>query len=303
MDWEQLRFFLELARAGRLVIAARRMGVDHTTVARKVQALEKGLGRPLFLREHEGYKLTEAGRALLPQVEAMESAFIGISDSLPDLGEQLSGHVRIGATEGYSTLLLAEQLAELGVRYPHLKVDLLALPRAVQLSRNEADIVITLERPERGPFIITRLTDYRLQLYASADYLAQHAPITHRDQLSGHRFVTYVDDLLFSKELIFLDELIKTSEVNLRSTSVLAQQQAVAAGAGLAILPTFAARREPRLREVLAEEVGFTRTFWMLMPIELKDIARMRTAWNFLREQAALQQEILLPPIRQKAGV
>ena len=269
MDWEQLRFFLELARAGRLVIAARRMGVDHTTVSRKVQALEKDLGRPLFLREHEGYKLTEAGRALLPQVEAMESAFVGISDSLPDLGEQLSGHVRIGATEGYGTVLLAEQLAELGRRFPHLKVDLLALPRAVQLSRNEADIVITLERPERGPFIITRLTDYTLHLYGSEAYLAQHPEITHRDQLREHRFVSYVEDLLFSKELNFLDELVKSNSANLRSTSILAQQHAVLAGAGLAILPTFAAHNEPRLRRVLAGDVSFTRTFWMLMPIEL----------------------------------
>lgn len=295
MDWEQLRFFLELARAGRLVIAARRMGVDHTTVSRKIQALEKDLGRPLFLREYEGYKLTETGRALLPQVEAMESAFVGISDSLPKLGEQLSGHVRIGATEGYSTLLLAEQLAQLGQRFPHLKIDLLALPRAVQLSRNEADIVITLERPERGPFIITRLTDYALNLYASVDYLAQHPEITRREQLREHRFVSYVDDLLFSKELIFLDELVKPSTVHLRSTSVLAQQQSVVAGAGLAILPAFSASQEPCLRRVLAEEVSFTRTFWMLMPIELKDIARMRTVWNFLREQAAAHQAVLLP--------
>ena len=101
--------------------------------------------------------------------------------------------------------------------------------------------------------------------------------------------------MLFSKELLFLDELVKPSTANLRSTSILAQQQAVAAGAGLAILPAFAAAKEPRLRRVLADEVSFTRTFWMLMPIELKDIARMRTAWNFLREQAATQQHILLP--------
>lgn len=300
MDWEQLRFFLELTRAGRLVIAARRMGVDHTTVSRKIQALEKSLGQSLFLREHEGYKLTEAGRALLPQVEAMESAFVGISDSLPNLTEQLSGHVRIGATEGYSTLLLAEQLAGLGQRYPHLKIDLLALPRAVQLSRNEADIVITLERPERGPFIITRLTDYALHLYASEDYLAQHPKITEREQLREHRFVSYVDDLLFSKELMFLDQLVKPIKSNLRSTSILAQQQAVAAGAGLAILPAFAACTDPRLRRVLADEVSFTRTFWMLMPIELKDIARMRTVWNFLREQAATQQDVLLPSDQER---
>ncbi len=164
----------------------------------------------------------------------------------------------------------------------------------MQLSRNEADIVITLERPERGPFIITRLTDYVLHLYAAKDYLAKHPPITQREQLKNHAFVTYVDDLLFSKELVFLDELVKPLTSSLRSTSVLAQQQAVAAGAGLAILPAFAANQDPRLVRVLADEVTFTRTFWMLMPIELKDIARMRATWNFLREQAAEQQSILM---------
>lgn len=296
MDWDQLRFFLELARAGRLVIAARRLEVDHTTVSRKIQALEKKIGMALFLREPDGYKLTEAGRNLLPQVEAMESAYVGIAQSLtPGSDQQLSGLVRIGATEGYGSAILASQLTRLSQRHPDLKVELLAVPRALQLSRNEADIVITLERPERGPFIITRLTDYSLRLYASHDYLAQHAPIHQREQLKGHSFVSYVDDLLYSKELLFLDEVVKPARTPLRSTSILAQQQMVAAGAGLAILPAFAADQNRALVAVLPDTIRFTRTFWMLMPIELKDIARMRTTWNFLREQAARLQSTLLP--------
>lgn len=294
MDWDQLRFFLELARAGRLVIAARRMGVDHTTVSRKVQALEKALGIPLFLREPDGYKLTEAGRSLLVQAEAMESAFVGISQSLAD-SQPLSGQVRVGTTEGYGSMILAAQLSRLSHRHPDLKIDLLALPRALQLSRNEADIVITLERPERGPFIITRLTDYVLRLYASHTYLAQHTPIRSRQQLKGHSFVSYVDDLLYSKELLLLDEVVKPARTNLRSTSILAQQQAVAAGAGLAILPAFAADQNSALVPVLPDTIRFTRTFWMLMPIELKDIARIRTTWDFLREQAAEMQSAMLP--------
>lgn len=294
MDWDYLRFFLELARAGRLVIAARRLAVDHTTVSRRIQALEKSLGRALFLREPDGYKLTEAGRELLPQAEAMESAYVAIASAMPNREEKLSGQVRIGATEGYGTLLLAPQLAHLAMRYPHLKIDLLALPRAVQLSRNEADIVVTLERPERGPFIITRLTNYVLRLYATPEYLAQHQPITKKEDLLEHHFVSYVDDLLFSKELFFLDGLAKNTLVNWRSTSVLAQQEAVAAGAGIAILPAFAAQKDPRLVQVLAGEIEFTRTFWMLMPTELKDIARMRSTWKFLREQAEKLQDQLL---------
>ena len=294
MDWDNLRYFLELSRAGKLTAAARRLGVDHTTVSRRVQALEKSMDTPLFVRAAAGYSLTEAGRTLLPQAEAMESAFSAIEQARAGQQDSLSGQVRIGATEGYGSVMLAPQLAELTRRYPNLGIDLLAVPRMVQLSRREADIVITLERPERGPFIITRLTDYVLKLYASASYLEQHPPIWHREDLRDHAFVSYIDDLLYSKELLYLDEIGKPRHVALRSTSILAQQQATSAGAGIAILPSFAADADPRLRRVLGEQIEFTRTFWMLMPIELKDIARMKTTWNFLREMAQANQALLL---------
>ncbi|MBS3805396.1 MAG: LysR family transcriptional regulator [Oleiphilaceae bacterium] len=295
MDWNNLRYFLELSRAGRLTTAARRLGVDHTTVSRRIQMLEKNLGVQLFLRENSGYTLTEAGRSLVPQVELMESASVGIEQTLPDPFDKLSGHVRIGVTEGYGTTLLAPQLTEFCRRYPNLHIDLLALPRALRLSRHEADIAITLERPERGPYIITKLTDYVLQLYAGREYLSQHPEIRSRADLKEHRFVSYVDDLVYSKELLFLDELAGSEDVSLRSTSILAQQEAVAAGAGLAILPAFAADRDPRLVPVLQDQVRFVRTFWMLMPIELKNIARVRLTWDFLRTMAKNSQARLSP--------
>lgn len=286
MDWDNLKFFLELSRAGKLTAAARRMGVDHTTVSRRIHALEKNLGLTLFIREQTGYSLTEAGRQLLPHVEQMESASVRIEQSLPDADEQLSGQVRIGATEGYGTVMLSRELGQLTGRYPHLHVDLLAMPRALRLSRHEADIVITLERPERGPFIITKLTDYVLRLYASRDYLERHGPIRQRSQLGKHRFVSYVDDMVFSRELLFLDEIAGSGEVSIRSTSVLAQQEAIATGAGIGILPAFSADTDPRLQVVLPDQIRFVRTFWMLMPEELRHIARMRVTWDFLRERA-----------------
>ncbi len=251
------------------------------------------MDRQLFIRAKAGYRLAEAGRELLAQAEAMESAIASIEQ--PSLtADKLSGQVRIGATEGYGTLMLAGQLASLTRDYPHLGVDLLAVPRSVRLARHEADIVITLERPERGPYVITKLTDYVLRLYASEAYLAAHPPIRNRDDLSGHVFVSYIEDLLYSKELYFLDEIVRPRQHSLRSTSIMAQQEAVAAGAGLAILPAFSARKEPRLREVLVEDIEFTRTFWMLMPVENKDLARMRVCWDFLREVAGNSHDIMM---------
>ena len=290
MDWDNLRYFLELARAGTLQSAARRLEVDHTTVARRIQALEKQVGSPLFTREAGGHRLTEAGRRLQPQVEAMENAFRSVESATPPSPEGLSGVVRIGATEGFGTVVLAPQLALFARQHPNLVIDLLAMPRLVHLSRREADIVISLERPARGPVVVTKLTDYTLRLYASKAYLAQHGAIKSRDDLRGHSFISYVDDLLFSKELQFLDGLYKPDAFALRSTSILAQHRAVAAGAGIAVLPAFIAEADAQLQRVLPSQANFTRTFWMSMPAETKHLARMQTVWNFLKDTAESQK-------------
>lgn len=296
MDWNNLRFFLELARAGTLHAAARRLEVDHTTVARRIRALEQATGTPLFAREADGHRLSEAGRRLLPQVEAMEAAFRQVERSAPLAADEgLAGLVRIGVTEGFGTLMLAPALARYALAHPRLVIDLLALPRLVHLSRREADIVISLERPARGPVVVTKLTDYSLHLYASRDYLKGRPRVAAATDLAGHSFVSYVDDLLFSKELQILDELHRPEAFALRSTSVLAQYEAVAAGAGIAVLPAFVAVRDRRLVRLLPE-TRFTRTFWMSMPQEAKQLARMQAVWGFLRRIADDEQERLLVP-------
>lgn len=295
MDWDNLRYFLELARAGTLVGAARRLGVDHTTVARRIQGLEKDMGAALFAREAAGHRLTEAGRHLQPQVEAMERAFRAVESAAPSSDEGLAGLVRIGATEGFGTVVLAPQLALFAKAHPRLVIDVLAMPRLVQLSRREADIVISLERPVRGSVVVSRLTDYVLELYASVSYLEQQGPIVSRDDLKGHSFISYVDDLLFSKELQYLNELHRPDRFALRSTSILAQYQATVAGAGIAVLPTFIAGNNPALRRVLPGQASFTRTFWMSMPSETRHVARIQAVWEFVRQTVQAQQPVLLP--------
>ena len=295
MDWDHLRYFLELARASTLAAAARRLGVEHIIVARRIQALEKQLGTPLFAREAAGHRLTEAGRHLLPAVEAMEAAALGVERATPVAGGGPSGLVRVGVTEGFGTLILAQHLAQLTQRYPQLSIDLLALPRLLHLSRREADIVISLERPKRGAVIVTKLADYSLHLYGQREYLARRPLVTRREDLRHHDFISYVDDLLFTKELQFIDQLYPPERFALRSTSVSAQYEAVRAGAGLAVLPAFLADRDPILARVLPQEARFTRTFWMSMPGEAKHLARMQAVWGFLKEVGQQESGRLMP--------
>ncbi len=303
MDWDNLRYFLEVARTGTLAAAARRTGVEHTTVARRIQALEKQMGAPLFAREAAGHRLTEAGRQLLPAVEAMETAVLGVERHSPANAASSgpTGLVRVGATEGFGTLILAPHLARLTLAHPGLSIDLLAVPRMLHLSRREADIVISLERPKRGAVIVTKLADYTLRLYGQREYLARRPLITKAEDLRHHAFISYVDDLLFSKELQFLDQLHQPERFALRSTSVTAQYEAVRAGAGLAVLPAFMADRDPILARVLPSQAEFTRTFWMSMPAEAKHLARVQAVWGLLKEVGQREAAVLVPGAARNA--
>lgn len=289
VDWDHLRYFLILARAKTLTNAARIMGVEHSTVARRIQALEQSLGMQLFKREATGYELTIEGLALIPRVEQMEQSFLQIEKPNP-----LQGRVRIGAPEGFGTAFLAQLLAEFSQHYPLLTIDLIPVPKTIRLSHREADIVISIERPKSGPFIITRLTNYSLKLYGSQHYLQHNSPIRRVEDLSEHRFVDYIDDLVYSSALYRLERLPLQLTACFRSNSILAQQIAVSAGAGLAILPRFIAVDQPELQEVLSEDVNFTHTFWMLTLVDLQHEPKIKLVWDFLRKQADLQQELLM---------
>ena len=290
VDWDHLQFFLVLARAKTLTNAARIIGVEHSTVSRRIQALELALGIPLFRREATGYELTMEGLALVPRVEQMEQAFLQIEK--PNL--PLQGHVRIGTPEGFGTAFLAQLLAELSKQYPLLTIDLIPVPKMIKLSHREADIVISIDRPKSGPYIITRLTDYCLKIYGSKGYLESTQAIKKLEDLKNHQFVNYIDDLIYSPELYCLERLPLQLNANFRSSSILAQQVAVSAGAGLAILPKFLAENKPELKQVLQDEVRFIHTFWMLTLVDLQHEPRIKLVWDFLRTQADKYQNLLM---------
>lgn len=290
VDWDHLRFFLVLARAKTLTNAARLIGVEHSTVARRIQALEQNLGTQLFKREATGYELTAEGAALVPRVEQMEQSFLQIDKP----HNPLQGRIRIGAPEGFGTAFLARLLAEFSQHYPLLTIDLIPVPRMIKLSHREADIVISIDRPKSGPYIITRLSNYCLRLYGSTSYLLQNPKISRLEDLTQHRFVDYIDDLVYSSALYCLERLPLQLTACFRSNSILAQQIAVSAGAGLAILPRFIAKDKPELEEVLSEKVNFTHTFWMLTLVDLQHEPKIKLVWDFLRKQANIQQDLLM---------
>ena len=144
-DWDDLRFFLAVARSGRLTAAARRLGADHATVSRRITSLEESLKAKLFERRPQGYTLTAHGERLLAKAESMETEALAIQSDIGGADMALSGTVRIGAPDGFGTYFLAPRLASLSKAYPGLELQLIAMPRLLSLSKREADVAITLE--------------------------------------------------------------------------------------------------------------------------------------------------------------
>ncbi len=287
-EWTDLRFFLELARAGTLSGASRRLDVEHTTVARRIDRLEKELGSTLFDRSREGYELTEMGHALLPHAEAMEGAALAAAEQLGGAEVAAHGVVRLGVPEVFGVKVVAPLLAGLLDTNPDLSIDLLALPSFANLANREADLGVMLDPPTTGRYMVTRLASFRFYLYASPGYLAKHPPIREQADLAKHYFVDYVQDRLASRELSYMGELGFTPRRRLCCSGMTAQIQAASLGMGLMMAPPYAVPDDGRLVKVLP---GFyaERSFWLAAPTDLYRLRRVKVVWNLLRDYANSQ--------------
>ncbi len=281
-NWNDLRAFLAVARTGRLSVAATRLEADHTTVGRRIAALEAELGARLFDRTPGGHVLTPHGERLMPMAEGIESLAVRAAGELGEADQALTGAVRIGAPEGFGSHVIAPLLATLADRHPELDIQLVAMPGLVNLTKREADIAVTLSAPREGRVISRRLTDYRLSLYAAPTYLETRPPIRTRADMSGHRFIGYIDDLLYAPELDYMDAPDVEVTVRLQSSSLFAQLQAAKAGAGLCVLPDFIAAREPGVVRVLPEAVRLDRSLWLVTHADLRRLARIRVVTSLI---------------------
>jgi DNA-binding transcriptional LysR family regulator len=279
MNWDNVRVFLAVARAGQFVAGARRLHLDHATASRRVAALEAALGAKLFDRRTTGATLTSAGERFLAAAEQMESAFLHAQGEVSALDVELSGDVRIGAPDGFSTYYLAEALGPFIARNPALRVQLLPLPRLTPLARREVDIVIGLDKPESGRFAARKLTDYTLGLYASAAYLAAHGP--PGPDFSGHRLIGYVEEYAFSSALDYVRELFGGAPTQFECASAVTQLEAARAGVGLTVAHDFIARRFPDLERVRPERSA-ARTYWIVTHEDTRGLGRIRAAHDHI---------------------
>jgi DNA-binding transcriptional LysR family regulator len=283
MDWSKLQTFIVLARSVNLERASRTLGIDGTTVSRKIRALELELGHTLFERTRDGQVLTAEGRRLFTHAERMERAAIEFEQGAGSADAE-KGLVRVSAAEGFGTRFVAPRLRDFAVDHPNIAIDLFANSGFLNPSRKEADIALLLAQPRKGPLKTRRLTDYGLGLYMAVNI--EEAP-------ENVALIGYIPDFIYAPELNYLDELSLGREPSLRSSSINAQREMIAAGAGFGVLPCFMGDTDDRLRRIYPEK-SIRRTFWLAVHQDVSLLPRVRLFIDWLVTVASKEQALLL---------
>ena len=296
LNWNDLRYFLEVARKGRLLTAAKNLGVNHTTVSRRLTALEDSLQIKLFEQDENGFHLTSLGESILPLAQQIEDVTELAKERVQFSGQTLSGNLRIGAPDGFGNSFLAEKITKFTNENPDISIKLLPVPLTHNLLKRDVDLAITLEPSDRKDILGKKITDYRLYLYTSRDYVEKHKiNITDLEEIKKHPFAGYIPDILYTDQLDFNGLISDDLNETFQGSTVMSQYQFIAAGGGFGVLPYFMVSGDPRFMKVLPEEIFFTRTYWLLIPIDLHRLASVRALEKIILSLVKENVHLFLP--------
>jgi DNA-binding transcriptional LysR family regulator len=278
LDWGDLRFFLELARTGSLSAAARRLGVDRNTVARRVAALEQGLAMVLFDRGPQGWSPSPAGRELEALAGQVESDVLALARHADARDRAVSGTVRLTTPSHLASHLFVPALGALRQRHPGLLLELAADQRNFDLSRREADLAVRMGRPRDSGLVTRKLSEVAYGLYASAGYReGRRGPV----DLAEDHFLTFDDSLSGTPQERWLARTAPGCRVAFRCNSTFALMSAARQGLGVAMLPCFLAAQEPALRRLDGPEPP-PHEMWMLVHGDLRRAPRVRAVLEWI---------------------
>lgn len=286
LDWNDLRYFLAVARDGSTLAAARSLRTSQTTVARRIAALEIALGVSLFEKRQAGYALTPAGAELVARAEQVERAANGFTESSAALARETSGTVRITTQEIFAVTLLAPMLRELHERHPEIMIELDDSQDFRDLGEGEADIALRSAQGELGSGIVgRRLCDDDWTLYCSRDYAAKHGVPTNRAELKKHAFIGGGGTKLWRAYSAWLHDLGLDDRVVMHHASAMGMMSAIRSGLGIAVLPSIVADVDPDLIQCVPPKGEHKRVMWLVTHERVRRTPRVRIVIDFLYEK------------------
>ncbi|WP_227997091.1 LysR family transcriptional regulator [Nocardia australiensis] len=290
---DDLLVLLAVGRSGRFVTAAEELGINHTTISRRITALEQALGGRVLARVTGGWELTDLGREALEAAETVESAVKSLATDANGT-RALEGVVRLSATDGFSAYIAAPAAAQVRRAHPKIAVEIVATTRRASQQRSGLDIEVVVGEPQVHRATAIRLADYCLGLYGSRDYLREHRTPTDVDDLAGHSLVYFIDSMLQVDVLDVASSFVPTMRESVTSTNVFVHVEATRASAGLGLLPCFMADRHDDLVRVLGDEISVRLAYWLVTRTETLRRPEVAAVVDAIRVRMHEQRKALL---------
>jgi DNA-binding transcriptional LysR family regulator len=284
LDWDDLRYFLAIARHGSLSAAAKELHVAQSTVGRRLASLEESLGVRLLNRTPDGYAPTLAGQNVREQAERLEAETLSLERNVSGRDTRLSGLVRVTCAETVASQILAPCLATLHTQHPDIMIELIPNPRELSLSMREADISVRLKRPDRHDLIVRRIGSVAFGLYASPDYLKRYSELNFDGGCPGHHLITQLEDIQDATQTGWLADLAPRARVAVQTSSHEAAVSAAVHSGGLACLARFRADREGGLTRLSVPSPVPSAGIWLVVHRDNRQMPRIRIALTHITE-------------------
>ena len=290
---DDLLVLLAVGRSGRYNTAAEELGLNHTTISRRIAALEQSIGGRVLARVGAGWELTDLGRDALSAAEAVESAVRSLTVD-PGGRRTLEGVVRISATDGFSAYIAAPAAAQVQRDHPNVAVEIVAATRRATQQRSGLDVEVVVGEPKVRRAKAIRLGDYCLGLYGARDYLAEYGTPTSIADLARYPLVYFIDSMLQVDDLDVATSFAPAMRESVTSTNVFVHVEATRAAAGIGLLPCFMADRHDDLIRVLPDAVAVQLTYWLVTRAETLRRLEVAAVVDAIRDRMADQRDVLL---------
>ena len=295
LDWDDLRFFLAVARHKTLATAAKHLSVTQSTVGRRITSLQKTMGVRLLDRAADGYVPTQAGHSILAHIEKVEAETLAVERAVTGMDMRLEGLVRVAGSQLLTSHVLAPSFAALQGVYPDIVIEAVPETGIASPAQGVADVVVRLRRFEDPELIVRNVGTIAFGLYACVAYLARHGEPIFGDGLAGHRLITLLDDRDVSAQEAWLMENAGQAKITFKADSHETQYWAAYCSGGLALLPRFRADAEPALRFIATPTPVPSANVWLGVHHDSRSIPRVRVVLDCIAEAVRIRASTLNP--------
>jgi DNA-binding transcriptional LysR family regulator len=282
-DWDDVRYFLAVAKTGSFSAAASQLNTKQTTVGRRIQALERRLGAKLFDRHRHGMEVTPAARGVLVQAESMLSNATAIERHLAGLDREMAGVVRVACTEGIAAHWLVPRLEQLRRSHPDIIVQVIAGDSVLDLATRQADLAIRFFRPTSNQLVAAKVGQFHMSIFAAPSYIEQYGLPQKLEDLRDHQIIDHTSLHSVPSMKPWTEVIERSTSVVLRTNSSYSTVEAVRVGYGISVFPDYVTKSTNLVAAPI--DLKIVRDIWLVSHEETNKGARIRTVIDYVREQ------------------